>query len=105
MEVCGKANGTTHTFSADCRAHFLLDRTWGRLKAPLADKQGVKSLIREAMQRDKDLKNKNVKLVPTLLYLNIGNITDLTLQDLQRLPKPVIVKPRHTSDGVSRTVV
>jgi len=82
------------TYSAYCRSRFHYNNTWGKTKAHLVDKYGVKSIL-AAMNL------KPLELVPTQHYLTRDNISDFTFETLQSIPKPFVMKPTHTSGGIA----
>lgn len=84
----------SESFTSHCRAHLLGNKTWGRSMAPYVDKLGAKELITHLDQ--------SILNVPTLAHYDTSNVSDFTLETMQSLPAPYIIKATHTSGGVAR---
>jgi hypothetical protein len=82
------------TYFEDCRQTMIRNTTWGAARAPFVDKIQAKHLAREW--------SSSVAIIPTLAIYDETNISSLVSMDtLQRLPQPFVVKSAHLSGGVA----
>ncbi len=83
------------TYFETCRSRYIGNYTWGKRLTNLVDKANAKSII-EAMNI------KGLKIPKTYAIFNKENISDFTVDSMRQIPQPYIIKPTHTSGGVSR---
>jgi hypothetical protein len=82
------------TYFEDCRQTMIRNSTWGAARAPFVDKIQAKHLAREW--------SSSFAIIPTLAIYDETNISSLVSMDtLQRLPQPFVVKSAHLSGGVA----
>ena len=90
------------TFTQECQSHYLYNATWGKQRAPWADKFLVKRLL-------KDLQIADLRIPRTLTHFNKTELDNMSVEGLQErldnLPRmSYIIKPTHTSGAVARVV-
>ena len=88
------------TWSAHCRSKYFYNSTWGKSKAPLVDKNNVKLLLSKEISSPSSPLHE-LKLIPTLMYLTRENVTNVTFNGIQKIQRPIIVKPTHGSGGTA----
>ena len=90
----------TETYTGECRTHIMNNHTWGKARAPFADKLQVKRILLELL---KDT-NSPVKIIPTIAHYDATNVSEFSIHTLlqQSQGQGFIIKPTHTSGGVAK---
>ena len=88
------------TWSAHCRSKYFYNSTWGKSKAPLVDKNNIKLLLSKEISSPSSPLHE-LKLIPTLMYLTRENVTNVTFNEIQKIQRPIVMKPTHGSGGTA----
>ena len=76
----------------ECKTNFIRNDTWGKLHAPYVDKIEAKEILARANVPE-------LKIIPTLATFDKSNLSEYSLQFMQSLPQPYIIKASHVSGG------
>ena len=82
------------SWSHYCTRNILGNITWAKEIAPFVDKITAKDLVRDM--------GSSVKIIPTLAEFDNTSISNFSLEAMQQLPDPFIMKPTHVSGGAAR---
>lgn len=89
------------TYTSECQTRYLYNSTWGKTRAPWADKVQSKELLKE-------LDIEGIRIPRTLALFNKSMLDRMTVKDLEllvkELPSDFVLKPAHTSGAVARVV-
>jgi len=91
------------TYFGDCQNNIVGNDEWGEERAPYVDKVGVKDMIQKwEEENDDELKSLNLKIPQTLAVFTRANASLFTLEALEQIPQPYVIKTSHGSGVVAR---